>query len=111
MKYALSLIFAFVIGFALAFGAQIKVEAGLVSFKAALITAVTNNFTAGDRQKIADAFADMYGYQATVNGSPNPQTKADFAADRVVDYIKSVVNSRETGAAVRAIPTPTPLAQ
>jgi hypothetical protein len=85
------------------------VKATVATFKADLITAVTNNFAAGDRTRIANSFASAYGYQATINGSPNPQTKADFAADRVVDFIKNVVAGEENKANLAAVATPTPL--
>jgi hypothetical protein len=46
--------------------------------------------------RVNDAFAAVYGYQATLpNGDPNPQTKAQFAKARTIDYIKDVVKSYE----------------
>jgi hypothetical protein len=40
-----------------------------------------------------EACATLYGYQATIDGQPNAQSAASFAADQVVKYCESVVRS------------------
>lgn len=40
---------------------------------------------------ITDALADSHQYQATINGSPNPQTKAQFARQVVQDFVTRTV--------------------
>lgn len=58
--------------------------------------------------RVIDAFATAYQYQATVpnpNGEgtvPNPQTKAQFARQRILSYIQEVVRAAEASAAVEA---------
>lgn len=45
--------------------------------------------------EIRDAFCDEYGYQDTINGQPNPQSKASFAQERMdnnfVENVKDIV--------------------
>lgn len=52
--------------------------------------------------RIVDAFAVQYNYQATINGQPNPESKAEFARRMVGLHIKSIVREQEEQAAVRA---------
>lgn len=52
--------------------------------------------------RVNNAFADAYGYQATINGQPNPQTKAQFAKARVIDFIRAVVRGQESNVASEA---------
>jgi hypothetical protein len=49
--------------------------------------------------RINDGFAAAYGYQPTINGSPNPETKAEFSRRMVREYIKGVVKGQEVEAA------------
>jgi hypothetical protein len=107
MKTIRHIIYGLILGVTISVAFQ--AHAGIASFKADLLTAVQSNFLAADRARIANAFASAYGYQATINGQPNPQTKGDFAADQLVNYVKNIVLSEEAKAAVVAVPTPTPL--
>lgn len=53
-----------------------------------------------------DAFATAYGWSATLlDGSPNPETKAQHRARRIKEYIKEITRSQETIAA-RAVVIP-----
>lgn len=52
---------------------------------------------------LADAFAQQYGYQATVEGKPNPQSKLDFALDKVRGYVKEVIKAHVIHETDRAI--------
>lgn len=46
--------------------------------------------------RVQDAFAGAYGYSATLpDGSPNPQTRAQFAKAKVIEYVVSVVKGYE----------------
>lgn len=49
--------------------------------------------------RITDALAMANGYQATVGGQPNPQTKAQFARNCVKNYITRTVRDYEREAA------------
>jgi hypothetical protein len=52
--------------------------------------------------RVVDAFAATYGYQPTIDGAPNPETKAAFAKRQVIAFIKRTVADREAGAAADA---------
>jgi len=43
--------------------------------------------------KVIDSFVSCFGYQATIDGQPNPQTKTQFTKAQIIKYIKAVVNS------------------
>ena len=57
--------------------------------------------------RIRNAFATAYGYQDTIDGEPNPETKAQFRDTRIKEYIKEIVKSVETQAALAAVPVVT----
>lgn len=40
--------------------------------------------------EIIDVFATAYNYQATVNGQPNPESKAQFTRRMVRQYIRDI---------------------
>lgn len=54
-----------------------------------------------------DAFATAYNYQTTIDGSPNPETKAQHRARKIKEYIKEITKAEETKALVVAITPPT----
>lgn len=65
---------------------------------------VTINFANdGMNARIRNAFATAYGYQDTINGQPNPETKAQFRDRKIKEYIKEVVRSVERQAALAAV--------
>jgi hypothetical protein len=43
---------------------------------------------------ILDAYCETYGYQATINGQPNPQTKLQFARAHIRSIIADAYQSR-----------------
>jgi hypothetical protein len=52
--------------------------------------------------RVLDAFAEMYGYQDQVSDPanpgemiPNPQTKAQFARRKIIDYVREMVRVYE----------------
>ena len=45
--------------------------------------------------RITDAMAITYGYQATIDGSPNPQTKVQFARSQIKRIIIEAVHNAE----------------
>jgi hypothetical protein len=45
--------------------------------------------------RIVDAFATAYRYHATIDGQPNPETKAQFARRMVKHYITQIVLTEE----------------
>lgn len=78
-----------------------------MALKSDIKTAFTNNFTAAQITRIVNAFATAYGYQATINGSPNPQTKVDFAMDKISSYIQEITSSEELKVLQTAVVKPT----
>jgi hypothetical protein len=117
MKNIRALLFALIfmaVGFSAAFVAT-PVNAGLVSFKADLITAFTNDFTAGDRTRVSNAFVNAYTQEwnaRVASGTADtPANRGAFAADKVIMYVQAIVSATEQQAAVSVLPTPTPLPQ
>lgn len=51
--------------------------------------------------RINDALAVQFGYQATINGVPNTETKAQFVRRYLKDFIATSVKSGERQAAYR----------
>jgi len=47
------------------------------------------------KTEMIDAFASAYGYQATINGSPNPQTKLLFAAEKLNGYLRDIYRAEQ----------------
>ncbi len=77
-----------------------------MGFIADLKAALTANFNATQRNRIVDAYANEFGYQATIDGQPNPQSKTDFAVERMVSGIQGVVRNKEQKEAVAAVALP-----
>lgn len=51
--------------------------------------------------RVLDAMASIYGYQATLaDGTPNPQTKAQFAKQQVAAFVKRTVAAHEVNDAI-----------
>lgn len=68
----------------------------------------TINFTNNTMNaRSRDAFATVYGYQDTIDGAPNPETKAQFRARKIKEYIKDVTFAEEKKVALAAIVNPT----
>lgn len=64
------------------------------------------NIPAAAEERVHDAFASAYGWEAEVPDPdnpgqtiPNPQSKADFTAERIVAFVKEVVAGQEAAAA------------
>lgn len=53
------------------------------------------NFPDGEQARVRDAFCVAQGYQATVNGSPNPETKVQFIQRRTKEWFKRQVQIGE----------------
>ncbi len=46
--------------------------------------------------RVLNGFAKRYNYSPTLeNGSPNPETKAQFAKRKLIEYIKQAVREAE----------------
>lgn len=64
----------------------------------------TISLTIPDAQavRILAAYCGLYGYQETVDGQPNPQTRLAFAKEQLYKHIKRVVIEYEGVEAQRA---------
>ena len=49
--------------------------------------------------RVNNAIATAYGYKETIDGQPNPQTKAQFSKAKVIELIKEIVRAQEAKAA------------
>lgn len=45
--------------------------------------------------RVLDAFAGTFGYQTTINGVANPETKEQFAKRQTLEWVRRVVMSYE----------------
>lgn len=61
---------------------------------------ITVSNAAGAR--VVDAFTATYGYQATIDGAPNPETKAAFVTRILREHVKGVVLAHEATVAATA---------
>lgn len=52
--------------------------------------------------RVINGLASFYGYQAEIDGQPNPQTKGQFAKMQLIEHIKHCVKTVETDGAVNA---------
>lgn len=52
--------------------------------------------------RVNDAIAAHYGYQATIDGSPNPETKTQFVRRMVIQMIKEKVRDYEASVAAES---------
>ena len=59
-------------------------------------TALTINIPTHLVPRIATAFAVSYGYQAILNGTPNPQSEIQFTRQTIINIIRQTVISYET---------------
>lgn len=50
-----------------------------------------------------NAYATAYGYQDTINGAPNPESKAQFRERMIKEEIKRVIKGERTKTAYNAV--------
>ncbi len=55
--------------------------------------------------RINSAFGALHGYQATIDGQPNPQTLSQFTKAKVAGYIKDTVKQYEAEQAINTART------
>jgi len=64
---------------------------------------ITINIPAETTTRVIDGFCYTYGYSPILsNGSPNPETKAQFAKRKVLEYIRNAVRRAEIEQAANA---------
>lgn len=52
--------------------------------------------------RVINGLASFYGYQAEIDGQPNPQTKGQFAKKQLIAHIIHCIKTVETDEAVNA---------
>lgn len=62
---------------------------------------IKTTIAATSLQRVLDAFEGTFGYQATIDGVANPETKAQFAERQVALWIKRVTISWEADRAAK----------
>lgn len=62
----------------------------------------TISFTIPNAQvaRITEAISVRYGYQATIDGMPNPQSKQEFTKAWLITQLKNAVKEHESATAV-----------
>ncbi len=64
---------------------------------------ISLTLSASDLTRAVDALGTRWGYQATIDGQPNPQTKGEFVRLRIGQWIKGEVHAHELGTAQAAV--------
>lgn len=59
----------------------------------------------GSLSRVTTAYASVYGYQAIINGSPNPQTIGEFTRQQIIRQVKDIVKQFEGPPAISAAAT------
>lgn len=49
--------------------------------------------------RVRNSFCAQYGYQETINGEPNPETKAQFMKQKIIQFVKESIKAHERQAA------------
>lgn len=63
-------------------------------------TSIQINIDNTQLTRVINAMATSGAYQDTINGQPNPQTKAQFAKQMLVTYVMNTVKAVEAQTAV-----------
>ncbi len=64
---------------------------------------ISLTLSASDLTRAVDALGTRWGYQDTINGGANPQTKGEFVRLRIGQWIKGEVHAHELGTAQAAV--------
>ena len=62
-----------------------------------------SGWTAAKKQSMLDRFCKSRGYEETIEGQPNPVTKAEFFNNDILNYVKSMVDSNAKSEAINAL--------
>lgn len=62
---------------------------------------ITVTFDSTVQNRIVDGLCGAYSYDSAIEGNPNPPTKAQFAKQRIIDFIKKTVKDYETSVQVQ----------
>jgi hypothetical protein len=64
---------------------------------------ICHTLSAADLTRTVDALSVRWGYQDTINGEPNPQTKGEFVRQKIGQWVKGEVRAHELGTAQAAV--------
>jgi hypothetical protein len=64
---------------------------------------ISLTISAPDLTRAVDALSVRWGYQPTIDGQPNPQTKGEFVRQKIGQWVKSEVRSHELAEAQAAV--------
>ena len=64
---------------------------------------ICHTLSAADLTRTVDALGARWGYQATIDGQANPQTKGEFVRQKIGQWVKGEVKSHELGTAQAAV--------
>lgn len=67
---------------------------------------ITLNIPNEHLTEVAEALAFVGGYQETIDGSPNPVTKNQFAKVQVIKYVKNAVKEYRAQQALASVVEP-----
>lgn len=56
---------------------------------------ITFTLSSADQTRLVNTICGLYDYQTTINGSPNPETKANFALRIIKEQWKSLIKEYE----------------
>jgi hypothetical protein len=71
----------------------------------ALATDITITIPDAVTPRVINAMCAVYGYQETINGEPNTETKAQFARRMLMVYLKDITLNYEMASERRAADT------
>lgn len=66
---------------------------------------ISINIPDNQLSRVIDGICLGQGYQATINGSPNPETKGQFAKRMLIEKMKQMVMQGEYRAVIDSIKT------
>ena len=52
--------------------------------------------------RVVNGFCSNYGYQDTIDGIPNPETKQQFLKRKIIEFVKEAARNTEMNAAANA---------
>lgn len=64
---------------------------------------ITFTLSAADQQRMVDALSVRFGYQALINGNPNPQTAGEFVRQQIIQWTRGQVREHELNTARAAV--------
>lgn len=64
---------------------------------------ITFTLSGADLARAVDALGTRWGYQAIIDGQPNPQSQGEFVRQRIARWIRQEVHAHELATAQAAV--------